>query len=46
MNDLDPNFLLPLWQALVRYFSQYRPLVQAEQRLDRRRTLSRGSRLV
>lgn len=30
MNDLDPNFLLPLWQSLVSYFRHYRPLVQAE----------------
>lgn len=28
MNDLDPNYLLPLWRALVRYFRTYRPLVQ------------------
>lgn len=32
--DLDPNFLLPLWQALVAYFRGYRPLIQAEQRLS------------
>lgn len=31
MNDLDPNYLLPLWQAVVAYFRRYRPLVQAEQ---------------
>lgn len=31
MDDLDPNFLLPLWQELVRYFRHYRPLIQAEQ---------------
>ena len=28
--DLDPNYLLPLWQALVRYFRAFPPLVQAE----------------
>ncbi|HEV2111620.1 MAG TPA: hypothetical protein VGT99_09730 [Gammaproteobacteria bacterium] len=33
MNDLDPNFLLPLWQALVAYFRRYQPLVQAEQHI-------------
>jgi hypothetical protein len=33
MSDLDPNFLLPLWRELVRYFSHYRPLVQGEQDL-------------
>jgi len=33
MNDLDPNLLLPLWRAVVAYFSHYRPLAQAEQRL-------------
>lgn len=32
--DLDPNFLLPLWRALVAYFGRYRPLVQAEQQLQ------------
>lgn len=31
--DLDPNFLLPLWQALIRYFRRYRPLIQAPQNL-------------
>ena len=34
MNDLDPNFLLPLWQELVSYFRHYRPLVQGEQNLE------------
>jgi hypothetical protein len=29
-DDLDPNYLLPLWQALVRYFRAYPPLVQSE----------------
>ncbi len=29
--DLDPNFFLPLWQALVSHFSRYRPLVLADQ---------------
>jgi hypothetical protein len=28
--DLDPNFLLPLWRALVAYFRRYQPLVQGE----------------
>jgi len=31
MNDMDPNFLLPLWRAVITYFSRYRPLVQADQ---------------
>jgi hypothetical protein len=30
MNDLDSNYFLPLWQALVRYFRAYPPLVQDE----------------
>ena len=29
--DLDPNFFLPLWQALVRYFHTYPPVVQSPQ---------------
>ncbi|HSC48566.1 MAG TPA: hypothetical protein VLG68_10820 [Gammaproteobacteria bacterium] len=29
-DDLDPNYLLPLWRALVRYFRTYPPLVQSE----------------
>ena len=32
--DLDPNFLLPLWRALVAYFSGYRPLIHDAQRLQ------------
>jgi hypothetical protein len=36
MNDLDPNYLLPVWRAVVRYFRRYRPLVQADQHLTRR----------
>jgi hypothetical protein len=47
--DLDPNFLLPFWQALVRYFRAYPPLVQGSQQLElplpreRRKTrLARG----
>lgn len=32
--DLDPNYGLPLWQALVRYFRAYPPLVQAPQQLE------------
>lgn len=47
--DLDPNFLLPLWRALVRYFRAYPPVVHAPQQLDlplhreRRKTrLARG----
>ena len=39
MNDLDPNFLLPLWQALVAYFRRYHPLIQGDQRV-----YARGSR--
>lgn len=49
MNDIDPNFGLPLWQALVRYFRAYPPLVQGQQQLElpllreRRKTrLARG----
>ena len=34
MRDLDPNYFLPLWQAVIAYFRRYRPLVQAEQQLD------------
>jgi hypothetical protein len=34
MNELDPNYLLPLWRAIVSYFSHYRPLVQTNQQLD------------
>lgn len=36
MSDLDPNYLLPLWKAVVSYFTRYRPLVQADQQLSRR----------
>lgn len=32
-HDLDPNFLLPLWQVLVRYFRAYPPVAQAPQHL-------------
>ncbi len=32
--DLDPNYLLPAWQALVRYFRAYPPVVQGEQQLE------------
>lgn len=31
MNDLDPNYLLPLWQAVITYFRRYRPLIHTEQ---------------
>ena len=31
MNDLDPNFLLPLWRAVIAHFSRYQPLIQAPQ---------------
>ncbi len=34
MSDLDPNYLLPLWQALVRHFRAHPPLVQAPQQLE------------
>ena len=34
MNELDPNYLLPLWRAVVNYFSRYQPLVQASQLID------------
>ena len=27
MNDLDPNYLLPLWRELIAYFRCFRPLV-------------------
>ena len=36
MNELDPNYLLPLWRAVVTYFSRYRPLVQGDQQLNPR----------
>jgi hypothetical protein len=32
--DLDPNFLLPIWRALVRYFRAYPPVIQAQQQLE------------
>ncbi|HEY3858506.1 MAG TPA: hypothetical protein VGM47_02710 [Gammaproteobacteria bacterium] len=32
--DLDPNFLLPVWQAMVRYLRTYPPVVQAPQQLE------------
>jgi len=35
MPDLDPNYLLPVWRAIVGYFRRYRPLVQADQQLPR-----------
>ena len=38
MNDLDPNYLLPLWQAVVAYFRRYRPLIQAEQAMESSRS--------
>jgi len=42
-DDLDPNYLLPLWQALVRYFRTYPPLVQSElPRLPRAATRCSG----
>lgn len=43
--DLDPNYGLPLWRALVHYFRAYPPVVQSPQPLDlplpkeRRKTL-------
>ena len=37
MNDLDPNYLLPLWRAVVAYFRRYRPLVHGEQGIETRR---------
>jgi hypothetical protein len=47
--DLDPNFLLPIWRALVRYYRAYPPLVHSAQQLElplrreRRKTrLARG----
>ena len=36
MTDLDPNYLLPLWQAVIAYFRRYRPLVQAEHGVEAR----------
>lgn len=36
-HDLDPNFFLPLWQAVVTYFRRHPPLIQAPQRLSTRR---------
>ena len=44
--DLDPNYGLPLWQSLVRYFRAFPPLVQAPQQPARRRTPSRAPKLV
>jgi len=38
MDDLDPNYLLPLWQALIAYFKRYRPLIQAEQTAEASRS--------
>jgi hypothetical protein len=32
--DLDPHFLLPVWQALVRYFRAYPPVVHGPQQLE------------
>jgi|GEM_PF-5487201 len=32
--DLDPQYGLPLWRALVRYFRAYPPLVQANPQLE------------
>lgn len=43
--DLDPNYGLPLWQALIRYCRAYPPLVQAPQQPARRRTPSRAPRV-
>ena len=43
--DLDPNYSLPLWQALIRYFRAFPPLVQSPQRPARRRTQSRAPRV-
>ena len=47
--DLDPNYGLPLWRALVRYFRAYPPVVHGTQQLElplvkeRRKTrLARG----
>ena len=40
--DLDPNFFLPLWRALVAYFRNYKPLVQASQNLPTNRTGDRA----
>ena len=42
--DMDPNFLLPLWRELVSYFRHYRPLLQAEQHLDAKPQTARGRR--
>lgn len=44
--DLDPNYGLPLWKALVRYFRAFPPLVQAPQRPARRRSPTRAPRLT
>ena len=44
--DLDPNYGLPLWKALVRYFRAFPPLVQAPQKPARRRIPSRAPRLT
>lgn len=34
MNDLDPNYFLPLWRAVIAYFRRFQPLVQSDQRLN------------
>ena len=43
--DLDPNYGLPIWKALVRYFRAFPPLVQAPQRPGSRRHYSRSPRV-
>ncbi|HSN18099.1 MAG TPA: hypothetical protein VLV87_07800 [Gammaproteobacteria bacterium] len=42
--DLDPNFFLPLWQTLVRYFRAYPPLAQAPQQLESPAPLTEAQR--
>lgn len=46
MNDLDPNYLLPLWRAVIAYFRSNPPLVQAEQGLELGRPRPGSSKLV
>ena len=43
--DLDPNFGLPLWRAIVRYFRVFPPVVQAPQRAVRRRSPAQAPKL-
>lgn len=43
--DLDPNFGLPLWRSIVRYFRAFPPVVQAPQQPVRRRSPGKAPKL-